>query len=843
MSNIYQFSDITQFLQNGDTSSKVVDINSFFQNKQVVGGSSTDILNANLYNYNYVKGHGNIIEFPNINNNLNGGIKRAPIVNSVEEINTAEGTVKYSSNKYSTVTIPFETAVQNALACFGIAVVAEQKNFIISEIWNAIASDTLGIVDEHISEDDVANGYFRKHIQAFCDKNGISYLPWTIYDKTLDFLIDRGYLTEGKTEPYNVDNAGSKIHISKGQYSNYNVALDTALGQIPSENKSIATQAVNLFKAHAPENFLHPIVPYDFYYADVQGYKNAYGTRAYVNVYGIYTSEGDKQLYKTGSGTNEHLYFQPGVNSGSSKYSISVEDGAVVYQNLSATTTGYYSIHCSPYYQNTGVGTAYGTSVANHVPSELNLDYFLRLLYGDMIDVKIDIPLEFPDFWKKRDEIGTINPDWIAHPEAPEINPIAPLVIVPSPTFFPTQSPVEMPLTDPDFQKRVQGGENPNKEGEHDEPYMPIIYPQYVPVSVPTTIPVEVGNPDIPPVLIPTSPNPNPGNDGQDKGDDDNSRPDEGTPTPTPIPPIVDIGGSASALYTVYNPSKNNLNALGAYLWTSDILEQLVRIFTNNPMDAVISLHSIYCSPSLGGNSNIKLGYLDAGSGTNCPTVNSQFVSIDCGYVDIPEYFGDCRDYSPYTNVTIFLPFIGFRTVKTEDIIAGRVNIKYNVDVLTGSCVAIISVRKKGVSHTLYTFEGNCSMSLPLTGADHTRMIAGLTSALLGGVTGGGAGALMGGLNAMASGSFKANIQRSGSFSGNAGAMSIKKPYIIVNRDYIYDAESYNELYGFPANISTRLGDCSGYNRVKSVHVDSISNATKEEKDEIESILRSGFIL
>ena len=43
MSNIYKFSDITQFLQNGDTSSKVVDINSFFQNKQVVGGSPTDI--------------------------------------------------------------------------------------------------------------------------------------------------------------------------------------------------------------------------------------------------------------------------------------------------------------------------------------------------------------------------------------------------------------------------------------------------------------------------------------------------------------------------------------------------------------------------------------------------------------------------------------------------------------------------------------------------------------------------------------------------------------------------------------------------------------------------------
>lgn len=832
MSNIYQFSDITQFLQNGDTSSKVVDINSFFNNKQVVGGSSTDILNANLYNYNYVKGHGNVIEFPNINNNLNGGIKRAPIVNSVEEINTTNGTVTYSSNKYSTVTIPFETAVQNALACFGMAVVDEQKNFLISEIWNAIAVDTLGVGDR-ISEDDVANGFFRKHIQAFCDKNGISYLPWTIYDKTLDFLIDKGYFTEASTKEYTLDDVGKTIDISPGNFINYNIALNSALGVTPSSMLNSFTQAVNVFRAHVPLNITQPINPFNFYTADIT-YINS--TTVKVTLTGYYTT--------TNTGTITQYNKRPAVNVGiynsSLEYSIVVENGAMASENTTRLASGNYLVPISPYYF--GPSTS-ASSISNHVPSKLNTEYLVRLIMGDIIDAKVDIPLEFPDFWKKRDEIGTINPDWIAHPEAPEINPIAPLVIVPSPTFFPTQSPVEMPITDPNFQKRVQGGENPNNEGENDEPYMPIIYPQYVPISVPTTIPVEVGNPDIPPVLIPTSPNPNPGNDGQDKGDDDNTRPDEGTPTPTPIPPIVDIGGSASALYTVYNPTKNNLNALGAYLWTSDILEQLVRIFTNNPMDAIISLHSIYCSPSLGGNSNIKLGYLDAGSGTNCPTVNSQFVSIDCGYVDIPEYFGDCRDYSPYTNVTIFLPFIGFRTVKTEDIVAGRVNIKYNIDVLTGSCVAIVSVRKKGVSHTLYTFEGNCSMSLPLTGADHTRMIAGLSSAVLGGVTGGVAGAVMGGVNAMASGSFQANIQRSGSFSGNAGAMSIKKPYIIVNRDYIYDAESYNELYGFPANISTRLGDCSGYNRVKSVHVDSISNATKEEKDEIESILRSGFIL
>lgn len=835
MSNIYQFSDITQFLQNGDTSSKVVDINSFFQNKQVVGGSSTDILNANQYNYNYVKGYGNIIEFPNINNNLNGGIKRAPVVNNVEEVNMAGGTVKYNTNKYSTTTIPFSTVVQNALAGFGMAALAEQQNFIISEVWNAIAVDTFGVGDR-ISEYDVANGYFQKNIQAFCDKNGITYLPWTIYDKILDFLIDKGYFTEASIEPYNSESLGETIHISKQQYGNANTALNMALSTIPTSYKSDAEHAVNLFKAHAPYYLFNPVTPYDLYDARIT-YTSLDIT---VILWGIYTNEGDYQVTKTST----FSYFSSINLENSAGYKIIVRNGEVIHEENNNPPIGSYEhkILTPLNKPNARPPISYGISIANVVPSKLNTNFLQKLIGGKLLEVKTDIPTEFPDFWNNRDEIGTINPAWIKNPEEPDINPIAPLVIIPSPSMFPTQYPLEMPITDPNFQKAAQGGDNPNKDGKNNETYQPIITPQFTPITTPSSTPVQIGE-GSEPIYIPTSPNPIPSVDGQGGGNDDNTTPDEGTPTPTPIPPIVDIGGSASALYTVYNPSKNNLNALGAYLWTSTILEQLVRIFTNNPMDAVISLHSIYCSPSLGANSNIKLGYLDAGSGTNCPTVVSQFVSIDCGYVDIPEYFGDCRDYSPYTTVTIFLPFIGFRTVKTEDIVAGRVNIKYNIDVLTGSCVAIVSVRKKGVSHTLYTFEGNCSMSLPLTGADHTRMIAGLSSAVLGGVTGGVAGAVMGGVNAMAGGSFQANIQRSGSFSGNAGAMSIKKPYIIVNRDYIYDAESYNELYGFPANISTRLGDCSGYNRVKSVHVDSIFNATKEEKDEIENILRSGFIL
>lgn len=306
------------------------------------------------------------------------------------------------------------------------------------------------------------------------------------------------------------------------------------------------------------------------------------------------------------------------------------------------------------------------------------------------------------------------------------------------------------------------------------------------------------------------------------------------------VPPIPAIGGDASALFTVYNPTKGELASLGSVLWSSNVIQQIIQMFTNNPLDAIISLHILYATPTTGSKKEIKLGYVN--TGVQSLEVTNQYTTIDCGTVSVAELYGDARDYDA-TTVHIFLPFIGIRQLHTEDIIGSTINVNYKVDVYTGTVLCNITVNKNGTSQILYTFEGNCSVNLPLTGADKSRQLASVGSVIVGGAVGGAVGATIAGVHAVSSGGVRANIQRSGNFSGNAGAMGGKRPYIIINRKIGYDAKSYNELYGYPSNTTTTLSNCNGFTRVKEVHVDNISKATDSEKREIEMLLKNGIIV
>lgn len=315
------------------------------------------------------------------------------------------------------------------------------------------------------------------------------------------------------------------------------------------------------------------------------------------------------------------------------------------------------------------------------------------------------------------------------------------------------------------------------------------------------------------------------------------------TPTsggsPVIIPPVVPVGGSSSALFSVYNPTASEIDSLGSYLWGSSIVELLAK-FLQNPIDAVISLHQIYITPSVSGRKTIKLGYLDSGVAADC--VSDQYEELDCGTVFVPEYYNDARDYSPWTQVQIYLPFIGIVPLSAEDIIGSTVNVKYGIDVYTGSLLCSLTVTKPdGATQTLYTYEGNGAVQYPLTGANMNGIIRGTLGAMTGGMIGGISGAIVGGMTGALSGG--ATVSRSGGFGGNSGAMSYKKPYIIVTRKIPDDAFNYAHYYGLPANRTTTLVNCYGYTRVKSMHIDNIARATQAEKDKIESILKQGIMI
>lgn len=306
----------------------------------------------------------------------------------------------------------------------------------------------------------------------------------------------------------------------------------------------------------------------------------------------------------------------------------------------------------------------------------------------------------------------------------------------------------------------------------------------------------------------------------------------------TPSVPDNPIVNASNGLFTVYNPTMEQLNQFGGYLWGEDIVGILQSIF-QNPIDGVISLHILFATPETGNEVPIKVGYLT--STVSAKKVVEQYINIDCGTINVPEYYGNVLDYSPYTKAHIYLPFIGIREINVNEIMGGQVNVNYKVDVLTGSVYASISVFHNGISQVLYVFEGNGGVQLPLTGGNMSRILSGVvTGVAFGALTGGPAGAVVGGASGLLKG---ASVSKSGSVSSNAGAMGIKYPYIMITHSQAYMANNYNTQYGYPSNLTTQLSACKGYTRVKEVHVENILVATQEEKDMIQTLLREGVII
>ena len=316
------------------------------------------------------------------------------------------------------------------------------------------------------------------------------------------------------------------------------------------------------------------------------------------------------------------------------------------------------------------------------------------------------------------------------------------------------------------------------------------------------------------------------------------NKPDTGAGnTPTVVPQT----GKASSLYSVYNPSQEQLNQFGAWLWSSDFFEQIKKLF-NDPMQAIIGLHKVYSPVQTSGLGTIKCGYLD--SAVPSKLVSEQYVTVDCGSVSLQEYFGNVFDYPPFTEISIYLPFIGVRRLDPSDIMRATVSVKYHVDVFTGACLADVNVKRDTAGGVLYTFPGSCSVQYPLSSGSYMGIVSTIASTVVGAITAptplGAGAAILGGVTNLAFNSH-ANVERSGSFTGNAGAMGAKIPYLIISRPQTAMAQNFETLSGYPSNTYTKLSACTGFTQVKFVHVENL-NATDAEKQEIEQLLKEGVI-
>jgi hypothetical protein len=305
--------------------------------------------------------------------------------------------------------------------------------------------------------------------------------------------------------------------------------------------------------------------------------------------------------------------------------------------------------------------------------------------------------------------------------------------------------------------------------------------------------------------------------------------------------PFVMPVGSASSLWAVYHPSQAQLNAFGAWLWSSDFVEQLKKLF-NDPMQAIIGVHKVFAPIPTGGSQNIVCGYLD--SGVSSPIVSSQYTEVDCGSVSLPEYYGNVFDYDPHTKVSIYLPFIGVVPLKVSEVMRSTISVTYGVDVITGACLAKVNVSRDGGGGILYSYGGSCACHYPISSGSYAGIVSGIVTSAIGVAGGLATGNPLAAVGGAMAGLKQAHteVQRSGGFTGCAGAMGPKKPYLIIDRPQTRLAKDFQAYDGKPSNSTQFIGDCTGFIRVQEAHF-SAPGAFDDEAKEVESLLKSGVLM
>lgn len=322
--------------------------------------------------------------------------------------------------------------------------------------------------------------------------------------------------------------------------------------------------------------------------------------------------------------------------------------------------------------------------------------------------------------------------------------------------------------------------------------------------------------------------------DGGGGGDFDN------TSTPIDIPPLPSISASSTGFISLFNPTLSQLNELASYMW-SDLFEidGWKKLFAD-PMDAILGLSILPVAVPTGGAREVKVGNI--GTGISLNVASSQFVEVDCGSIDVNEYWGAYLDYEPYTQAQIFLPYIGTRPISVDEIMGKTVRVVYHVDILTGACCCFV---KCGDS-VLYTYNGQCSIPIPITGADYTSVVNGVISiaASVGSLVATGGASAPTAIPAIASSAvnqMKPQIEKSGSISGSAGVLNMQIPYLILIRPRQALPSKQNQFIGYPSLTTVQLTELGGYTEVQSIHLENIP-ATQEELAEIQSLLEGGVI-
>ena len=249
--------------------------------------------------------------------------------------------------------------------------------------------------------------------------------------------------------------------------------------------------------------------------------------------------------------------------------------------------------------------------------------------------------------------------------------------------------------------------------------------------------------------------------------------------------------------FTIYEPTNANMKKINDAIFIN-----AADGTTINVQQYFSSYKKFYCKIPVAGYKPLKGGRYDFGE--QAPYVKEHTIVVDCGSVKIPEQNQSLLDYSPFSRLTIYLPFIGFQELDDKVVVGHTLKVQYVVDVLSGRCLAQLYVDSTDLKSCFAEYGGTIAAD-EIFGTDN-------------------------GYNYYGAYELMTTMQ--------LGELSC---YVLIHTKIPLEGDIVN-YKGLPTNEIVKVGDVTGFVKYSSIHVDGMT-ATDSEKSEIESLLMSGIFV
>lgn len=319
-------------------------------------------------------------------------------------------------------------------------------------------------------------------------------------------------------------------------------------------------------------------------------------------------------------------------------------------------------------------------------------------------------------------------------------------------------------------------------------------------------------------------------NDNNDDGNHDSNGGDN---------PISGVG----ALTESYVMTFARLQQLGKFLWDSSFYDN-IKLMNNSPIENIVSCKMFTFDIGSGSDSEIVLGNVKTGVyGSKVLQNYTKKITI-CEGVIVPRFYSgsnyqaDFLDYSPYTKISIYLPFVGFKTLDTDAWIGTNISIYFVFDIITGCGKYLLYLN--GLYYQ--SFDCQCGSDVPISGQNRAQVESGYITSALGTITSFASGNVLGGVGSVLHGaSNKYHTETHGNYSPICGSYEPMSAMLIIDRPQYSNLKSFNHSHGRMCNLTRDIKNISGFTKIaKEVDLSGVS-ATQRELEELKEILTSGF--